>query len=75
MAESVQAAREVEAKIVESLPRDLYRLELADGGRVLAHVSERRENDFLRLLPGDKVRVRLSPFDEGRGKIVKRESQ
>jgi translation initiation factor IF-1 len=75
MAESVQTAREVEAKIVESLPRDLYRLQLADGGSVLAHVSERRENDFLRLLPGDMVRVRLSPYDEGRGKIVKRESR
>jgi translation initiation factor IF-1 len=47
-------------------------LQLADQSRVLAHVSSRREKDFLRLLPGDEVQVRLSPRDRGRARIVKR---
>lgn len=58
--------------MVEQLPSDLYRLALADRSTVLAHVSDRRQNDFLRLLPGDKVEVRLSPQDRRRGRIIRR---
>ena len=63
----------MEAEVVESLPNDLFRLELlGDKSNVMAHVSPRAEKDFLRLLPGDRVRVQLSPRDPRRGRIVKR---
>ena len=67
----------MEAEVVESLPNDLFRLELLDGksdgkSSVTAHISPRSEKDFLRLLPGDRVRVQLSPRDPRRGRIVKR---
>jgi translation initiation factor IF-1 len=62
----------VVATVVEQLPQELYRLMLENQSQVLAHVSPRREKDFLRLLPGDRVRVRLSPRDHTRGRIVER---
>ena len=63
----------MEAEVVEALPHDLCRLELLDGkSLVTAHISPRSEKDFLRLLPGDRVRVQLSPRDPRRGRIVKR---
>ncbi len=63
------------ATVEEELPNALFRLKLPDQSSVLAHVSDRREKDFLRLLPGDKVQVRLSPYDGGRGRIVKRSAK
>ena len=63
------------AIVEEELPNALFRLKLPDQSKVLAHVSDRREKDFLRLLPGDKVQVRLSPYDGGRGRIVKRSAK
>jgi len=60
------------ATVVEPLPNALYRVELEDSTRVLAHVGERRSKDFLRLLPGDRVEVELSPLDYGRGRVTKR---
>ncbi len=60
------------ATVVESLPNDLFRVELNDQSRLLAHVSGRRKNDFLRLLPGDRVQVELSSRDDRRGRIVRR---
>jgi translation initiation factor IF-1 len=67
--------RLVEAVVEEELPNALFRLTLADRTQVLAHVSDRRANDFLRLLPGDKVEVRLSPYDNRRGRILRRVRQ
>ena len=61
------------ATVVESLPNDLFRVELNDQSRLVVHVSGRRKNDFLRLLPGDKVRVELSSHDDRRGRIVQRD--
>jgi len=58
--------------VIESLPNALYRVELEDRSRVLAHVSSRRGKDFLRLLPGDRVEVELSPLDYGRGRVVRK---
>ncbi|MBI1357623.1 MAG: translation initiation factor IF-1 [Acidobacteria bacterium] len=72
MSGSTASGRVLEAVVVEQLPSDLYRLALADRSTVLAHVSDRRQNDFLRLLPGDKVEVRLSPQDRRRGRIIRR---
>jgi len=65
----------VSAVVKESLPSGLYRVTLEDESKVLAHVSDRRGLDFLRLLPGDRVEVRLSPNDDGRGRIVSREKK
>ena len=62
----------VEAVVEEELPSALYRLRMAGGPAIVGHVGERRDKDFLRLLPGDRVEVRLSPFDKGRGKILRR---
>lgn len=64
----------LQAVVVEQLPSALFRVRFADGSEALAHVTARREKDFLRLLPGDRVRVRLSPFDDRRARILARES-
>ena len=66
------ASKLVEAVVAEELPNALFRLTLADRTQVLAHVSDRRANDFLRLLPGDRVEVRISPYDDRRGRILRR---
>ncbi len=60
------------ATVTACLPNELFRLRLENQSSVVAHVSGRRGNDFLRLLPGDKVRVELSRFDAGRGRITQR---
>jgi translation initiation factor IF-1 len=58
------------ATVVEELPNALYRLKLEDQSGVLAHIADRRNRDFLRLLPRDEVDVELSPRDYGRGRVV-----
>ncbi len=60
------------ATVLEPLPNALYQLELEDTSRVTAHVSDRRKKDFLRLLPGDRVEVELSPLDPGRGRVLRK---
>ena len=64
----------VEGTVSEELPNALYRVRLADRGELLAHVADRRALDFLRLLPGDRVRVRVSPYDDRRGRILSKET-
>lgn len=71
-AKDAQRRDTLPAKVIEALPNDLFRVELENRSPVLAHVSSRRQNDFLRLLPGDRVRVSLSPSDHTRGRIVGR---
>ena len=61
-----------QATVIEPLPNELYRVELEDSSPVMAHVSARGGKDFLRLLPGDRVEVELSPLDPGRGRVVRR---
>jgi translation initiation factor IF-1 len=58
--------------IVEPLPNAMFAVELENGGRVLAHLAERLRVPLVRLLPGDRVRVELSPYDLSRGRIVER---
>ncbi len=70
--EDDEAAVGVTAIVTDCLPNELFRLRLENQSKVVAHVSERKSNDFLRLLPGDKVRVELSSFDTGRGRITER---
>jgi translation initiation factor IF-1 len=60
--------------VAEQLPRALYRVRLDDGPYVTAHVANRIDRNFVRLLVGDRVRLELSPVDLGRGRIVARVS-
>ena len=59
-------------RIVEPLPNAIFRVALDDGREVLAHVGGRFRLNVVRLLPGDRVRVELTPYDSGRGRIVAR---
>jgi translation initiation factor IF-1 len=67
-----EEAIEVEATVIETLPNAQFRLELENGHRVLAHVSGKMRKYFIRILPGDRVKVQLSPYDLDRGRIVYR---
>jgi translation initiation factor IF-1 len=67
-----EEAIEVEAVVVEPLPNAMFRVELENGHQVLAHVSGKMRKHFIRILPGDRVRVELSPYDLTRGRIVYR---
>jgi len=63
---------EVEGTVIEPLPNAMFRVELTNGHRVLAHVSGKIRMNFIRILPGDRVTVELSPYDLTRGRIVYR---
>lgn len=63
---------EVEASVKEALPNASFKLELANGHEVLAHVSGKMRMNFIRVLPGDRVLVELSPYDLSRGRITYR---
>ena len=56
--------------VVEQQPSSLYLVRLEDGGFVLAHIADRMDRNFVRILVGDRVRLELSPVDGGRGRIV-----
>ncbi|NTV33975.1 MAG: translation initiation factor IF-1 [Deltaproteobacteria bacterium] len=62
----------VEGTVVETLPNAMFRVELDNGHRVLAHISGKMRMHFIKILPGDKVSVELSPYDLSRGRIVYR---
>lgn len=63
---------EVQGTVVEPLPNGMFRVEIDNGHRVLAHVSGKIRMHFIRILPGDKVTVELSPYDLTRGRITYR---
>ena len=65
-------AVEVEGIVREALPNTMFRVELGDGRRVLAHIGGKMRKHFIRILPGDKVIVELSIYDLDRGRIVYR---
>lgn len=65
-------AIEVEGIVKESLPNAMFRVELANGGKVLAHISGRIRLHYIKILPGDRVLVELSPYDLTRGRITYR---
>lgn len=65
-------AIEVEGQVVEALPNAMFRVTLPNGHTVLAHVSGKMRMHFIRILPGDKVKVELSPYDLTRGRITYR---
>ena len=58
--------------VTEILPSALYRVRLDEGAVVLAHIADRMDRNFVRILVGDRVRLELSPVDIGRGRIVER---
>lgn len=61
---------ETEGKVIEALPNAMFRVELENGHIVLAHVSGKMRMHFIRILPGDKVKLELSPYDLSRGRIT-----
>ncbi len=64
---------EVTGTVVETLPNAMFRVELENGHKVLAHISGKMRLHFIKILPGDKVTVELSPYDLNRGRITYRE--
>ena len=67
-----EEAIEVEGKVIEPLPNAMFRVELENGHKVLAHVSGKMRMNFIKILPGDKVKMELSPYDLTRGRITYR---
>jgi translation initiation factor IF-1 len=63
---------EVEGTVMEPLPNAMFRVQLDNGHKVLAHISGKMRMHFIRILPGDKVKVELSPYDLTRGRITYR---
>lgn len=63
---------EVEGKVIKTLPNAMFHVELANGHQVLAHVSGKMRMHFIRILPGDRVLVELSPYDLSRGRVTYR---
>lgn len=61
---------ELEGTVVEALPNAMFQVELENGHRILAHISGKLRMNFIRILPGDKVTVELSPYDLTRGRIT-----
>lgn len=65
---------QVEGEVVETLPNAMSKVELENGHRVLAHISGKMRMHYIKILPGDKVSVELSPYDLSRGRIVYRDT-
>ena len=65
-----EEAIQVEGTVVESLPNAMFRVELENGHRLLAHVAGKMRMHYIRILPGDKVKLELSPYDLSRGRIT-----
>ena len=63
---------EVEGKVLICLPNTMFRVELANGHQVLAHISGKMRKHYIKILPGDRVLVELSPYDLNRGRVTYR---
>lgn len=61
---------EVEGLVVESLPNTTFKVELENGHQILAHISGKLRMNYIKILPGDKVKVEMSPYDLNRGRIT-----
>ena len=61
---------EVEGTVIEALPNAMFQVELANGHKVLAHISGKLRMNFIRILPGDKVTLEMSPYDLTKGRIT-----
>ena len=69
----MEDAIQVEGRVLETLPNAMFRVELENGHKVLANISGKMRMHFIKILPGDKVTVELSPYDLSRGRIIFRE--
>ncbi|RII00320.1 translation initiation factor IF-1 [candidate division NPL-UPA2 bacterium Unc8] len=67
-----EKAIEVEGVVKESLPNAMFRVEIENGHRVLAHICGKMRKHYIKILPGDRVKMELSPYDLSRGRIVYR---
>lgn len=67
-----EEAIEVQGTIIEPLPNAMFRVELDNGHRILAHISGKMRMHYIKILPGDRVTVEISPYDLTRGRIVYR---
>jgi len=65
-----QGSFEVEGKVLESLPNTLFRVELPDGKIIICHLSGKMRMNFIKILPGDRVRVEMTPYDDTKGRIT-----
>ncbi|MBQ9631655.1 MAG: translation initiation factor IF-1 [Lachnospiraceae bacterium] len=61
---------EVEGKVLEKLPNAMFKVELENGHPILAHISGKLRMNYIRILPGDKVTVEMSPYDLSKGRII-----
>ena len=64
---------EVEGKVVEKLPNAMFQVELENGHQILAHISGKLRMNFIRIIPGDKVLIAMSPYDLTKGRIIWRD--
>lgn len=75
--EEIQVAKEeplrIEGRIVEALPNTQFMVELEDGHRILAHIAGKMRKNFIRIVPGDRVTIEITPYDLTKGRIVYRE--
>ncbi|MDP3769775.1 MAG: translation initiation factor IF-1 [Candidatus Sungbacteria bacterium] len=62
----------IEGEVLESLPSTLFKVKLDDGRQILAHLSGKMRLHYIKVLPGDRVRVEMTPYDETKGRIVHR---
>ena len=67
-----QGSFELEGVVKEALPNTLFRVDVGDGNIVLCHLSGRMRMNFIKILPGDKVRVEMTPYDKNKGRITYR---
>ncbi|MCU0417336.1 MAG: translation initiation factor IF-1 [Cytophagaceae bacterium] len=67
-----QASIEQDGTIVEALSNAMFRVELANGHQVIAHISGKMRMNYIKILPGDKIRLEMSPYDLSKGRIVYR---
>jgi translation initiation factor IF-1 len=65
-----QGTVELEGEVVEALPNTFFRVKLADGRVILCHLSGKMRMNYIRILPGDRVRLETTPYDKAKGRIV-----
>ncbi len=68
----VNTNTEIDGEVTEALPNTMFRVTLADGRVILATLTGRMRRNFIRIMPGDRVKVEMTPYDEARGRIVYR---
>jgi translation initiation factor IF-1 len=67
-----QGTTEVEGEVIEVLPNTLFRVQITDGNILICHLSGKMRMNYIRILPGDKVRIEMTSYDDAKGRIVYR---